>query len=119
MRILVIILLPVILYPIIIIYFNKYQDILIKSEFAALERQGLTLTKALALAENQYNLIEKNQNIKDNEIKHFDIPSDQSRNVVMPNPDFLYSTIFYDLSEKDLNINANMPDSTYLSLIHI
>ena len=61
MRILVIILLPVILYPIIIIYFNKYQDILIKSEFAALERQGLTLTKALALAENQYNLIEKNQ----------------------------------------------------------
>ncbi len=61
MRILVIILLPVILYPLIIIYFNKYQDILIKSEFAALERQGLTLTKALALAENQYNLIEKNQ----------------------------------------------------------
>ena len=60
--------------------------------------------------------IEKNQNIKDNEIKHFDIPSDQSRNVVMPNPDFLYSTIFYDLSEKDLNINANMPDSTYWSV---
>ena len=60
--------------------------------------------------------IEKNQNIKDNEIKHFDIPNDQSRNVVMPNPDFLYSTIFYDLSEKDLNINANMPDSTYWSV---
>jgi len=60
--------------------------------------------------------IEKNQNIKDNEIKHFDIPSDQSRNVVMPNPDFLYSTIFYDLSEKNLNINANMPDSTYWSV---
>ena len=34
----------------------------------------------------------------------------------MPNPDFLYSTIFYDLSEKDLNINANMPDSTYWSV---
>ena len=60
--------------------------------------------------------LEKNQNIKDNEIKHFDIPSYQSRNVVMPNPDFLYSTIFYDLSEKDLNINANMPDSTYWSV---
>ena len=56
-RILVIILLPVLLYPIIIIYFNKYQDILIRSEFAAIERQGLTLTKALALAENQYGLI--------------------------------------------------------------
>ena len=61
MRILVIILLPVLLYPIIIIYFNKYQDILIKSEFAAIERQGLTLTKALALAENQYGLIQRNQ----------------------------------------------------------
>ena len=60
-RILVIILLPVLLYPIIIIYFNKYQDILIKSEFAAIERQGLTLTKALALAENQYGLIQRNQ----------------------------------------------------------
>ena len=61
MRILVIILLPVLLYPIIIIYFNKYQDILIRSEFAAIERQGLTLTKALALAENQYGLIQRNQ----------------------------------------------------------
>ena len=60
-RILVIILLPVLLYPIIIIYFNKYQDILIRSEFAAIERQGLTLTKALALAENQYGLIQRNQ----------------------------------------------------------
>ena len=59
MRILVIILLPVLLYPIIIIYFNKYQDILIRSEFAAIERQGLTLTKALALAEDQYGLIKK------------------------------------------------------------
>ena len=61
MRILFIILLPVLLYPIIIIYFNKYQEILIKSEFAAIERQGLTLTKALALAENQYGLIQNNQ----------------------------------------------------------
>jgi two-component system sensor histidine kinase ChvG len=61
LRILFIILLPVLLYPIIIIYFNKYQDILIKSEFAAIERQGITLTKALALAENQYGLIQNNQ----------------------------------------------------------
>ena len=52
MRILFIILLPVLLYPIIIIYFNKYQDILITCEFAAKEIPGLTLTKALALAEN-------------------------------------------------------------------
>ena len=63
-----------------------------------------------------HNKIEKNQSIGDNEIKHFDIPNHKSRDVVMPNPDFLYSTIFYDLSEKDLNINANMPDSTYWSV---
>lgn len=61
LRILFIILLPVLLYPIIIIYFNKYQDILIRSEFAAIERQGITLTKALALAESQYGLIQNNQ----------------------------------------------------------
>ena len=61
LTILFIILLPVLLYPIIIIYFNKYQDILIKSEFAAIERQGITLTKALALAESQYGLIQNNE----------------------------------------------------------
>jgi uncharacterized membrane protein len=60
--------------------------------------------------------IEKNQNIKDNEIKHFDIPSDQSRDVVMPNPDFLYSVSFYNLSKKDLNLKGNMPDSSYWSV---
>ena len=60
-RILVIIALPVILYPLIIIYFNKYQDILINSEFEAIERQGLTFSKAIGMAENQYGLIEKNK----------------------------------------------------------
>ena len=60
--------------------------------------------------------IEKNQNIKDNEIKHFDIPSDQSRNVVMPNPDFLYSISFYDLSKGEVNLKGTMPDSTYWSV---
>ena len=60
-RILVIIVLPVILYPLIIIYFNKYQDILINSEFEAIERQGLTFSKAIGMAENQYGLIEKNK----------------------------------------------------------
>ena len=61
MRILFIILLQVLLYTSIIIYFNKYQKILIKSEFAAIEIQGLTLTKALALAANHYGLIQNNQ----------------------------------------------------------
>ena len=60
-RILIIIILPVIMYPLIIIYFNKYQDILIRSEFEAIERQGLTFSKVIGMAEDLYGLIEKNK----------------------------------------------------------
>ena len=60
--------------------------------------------------------IVNNQNVHDNELKHFDIPNDQSRDVVMPNPDFLYSISFYDLSNGDLNLKGKMPDSTYWSV---
>lgn len=60
--------------------------------------------------------IVNNQNVKDNELKHFHIPNDQSRDVVMPNPDFLYSTSFYDLSNGDINLKGKMPDSTYWSV---
>jgi len=63
-----------------------------------------------------HNKIEKNQSIGDNEIKHFDIPNYNSRDVVMPNPDFLYSVSFYDLSSGDLKLKGNMPDSTYWSV---
>jgi uncharacterized membrane protein len=63
-----------------------------------------------------HNKIEKNQDIGDNEIKHFDIPNYKSRDVVMPNPDFLYSVSFYDLSSGDLKLKGNMPDSTYWSV---
>lgn len=63
-----------------------------------------------------HNKIEKNQSIGDNEIKHFDIPNHKSRDVVMPNPDFLYSVSFYDLSYGDLKLKGNMPDSTYWSV---
>ena len=63
-----------------------------------------------------HNKIEKNQDIGDNEIKHFDIPNYKSRAVVMPNPDFLYSVSFYDLSSGDLKLKGNMPDSTYWSV---
>ena len=62
------------------------------------------------------NKIEKNKDIGDNEIKHFDIPNYKSRDVVMPNPDFLYSVSFYDLSSGDLKLKGNMPDSTYWSV---
>jgi uncharacterized membrane protein len=60
--------------------------------------------------------MEKNQNLQDNEIKHLDVPNHKSRDVVMPNPDFLYSVCFYDLSEGDLNLTGTMPDSTYWSV---
>ena len=60
-RILLIIIFPVIFYPFIILYFNKYQEILINSEFLAMERQGTTFAKAIGMAEDQYGLIEKNK----------------------------------------------------------
>ena len=60
-RILIIIIFPVIFYPFIILYFNKYQKILINSEFLAMERQGTTFAKAIGMAEDQYGLIEKNK----------------------------------------------------------
>ncbi len=58
-RILVLIILPVIFYPLTIIYFNKFQDFLIISEFEAIERQGLTFSKTIGLLDEQYALIEK------------------------------------------------------------
>ena len=60
-RILIIIIFPVIFYPFIILYFNKYQEILINSEFLAMERQGKTFAKAIGMAEGEYGLIEKNK----------------------------------------------------------
>ncbi len=60
-RILVIIILPVVFYPLLIIYFNKYQDILIRSEFEAIERQGLTFAKTIGMLEEEYGLIQKNE----------------------------------------------------------
>ena len=39
------------------------------------------------------------------------------RKVVLPNPDFIYSACFYDVSKNDLVITGNFPDSTkYCSL---
>lgn len=38
------------------------------------------------------------------------------RTVVMPNPDFVYSALFYDVSEHDIVITGTLPDSTYGSL---
>ncbi|MDB5284709.1 MAG: putative integral rane protein [Bacteroidota bacterium] len=38
------------------------------------------------------------------------------RRVVLPNPDFIYSALFYDVNDKDLTISGTLPDSTYASV---
>jgi uncharacterized membrane protein len=38
------------------------------------------------------------------------------RRVVMPNPDFVYSALFYDVADKDISVSGILPDSTYASV---
>jgi hypothetical protein len=38
------------------------------------------------------------------------------RQVVLPNPDFIYSALFYDVNSKDLVLTGLFPDSVYASL---
>jgi hypothetical protein len=38
------------------------------------------------------------------------------RQVVMPNPDFVYSAFFYDVNEKDVVVSGVLPDSGYASV---
>jgi uncharacterized membrane protein len=38
------------------------------------------------------------------------------RRVVMPNPDFVYSALFYDVRNKNLTVSGVLPDSTYASI---
>jgi len=42
--------------------------------------------------------------------------AENSRVIPLPNPDFLYSTINYDLDESVLKISGIVPDSTYWSI---
>jgi len=42
--------------------------------------------------------------------------AENSRVIPLPNPDFLYSTINYDLKENVLKISGIVPDSTYWSI---
>ena len=60
--------------------------------------------------------MKNDHNINDNELKFYNLPSDKSKEVVMPNPDFLYVTSFYDLKNSPLNLTGKMPDSTYWSV---
>ena len=42
--------------------------------------------------------------------------AENSRVIPLPNPDFLYSTINYDLKDNILKISGIVPDSTYWSI---
>jgi len=51
-----------------------------------------------------------------NRIVHAPRVSAQSRTVVKPSPDLLYSVCGYDLSEKPLHVTASVPEDTYWSV---
>jgi len=52
-----------------------------------------------------------------NTVYHAGKTNSSMRKVVLPNPDFIYSACFYDVSNKDLVITGAFPDSTkYCSL---
>ena len=38
------------------------------------------------------------------------------RKVVMPNPDFVYSALFYDITDHPITVSGVFPDSTYASV---
>ncbi len=52
----------------------------------------------------------------DNTFRFPELPDAESRAVVKPNPDFLYVTGFYDLSDGPLQVSGQLPDSTYWSV---
>lgn len=52
-----------------------------------------------------------------NTVIHAAQPDAQMHKVVLPNPDFIYSACFYDVSDHDLVIRGEFPDTTqYCSL---
>jgi len=55
-------------------------------------------------------------NILENELRITPFPAEDSRAVVMPNPDFAYVSMFYDLDKGPIYISGLMPDSTYWSV---
>jgi uncharacterized membrane protein len=49
-----------------------------------------------------------------NTVIHAPVTNAKLRKVVLPNPDFIYSAVFYDISEYDLQISTHFPsDSQY------
>ena len=47
-----------------------------------------------------------------NTVIHAPATDAKLRKVVLPNPDFIYSAVFYDISDGDLHITAQFPDSS-------
>lgn len=45
-----------------------------------------------------------------------DVVTDEDRFVALPNPDFLYVAMGYDIRSSDLMLSGRMPDSTYYSM---
>ena len=52
----------------------------------------------------------------ENSFKHAELPDENSRFVVKPNPDFLYSSCFYDLNDGPLLVEATALPTSYWSL---
>lgn len=63
-----------------------------------------------------YKKVTTERGIGYNECFAIDLPDENMRAVVMPNPDFLYVGCFYDLSDGPLELTGDMPDSTYWSV---
>jgi len=60
--------------------------------------------------------IAKNRVSETNVVRFAEKPSEKNRVVPLPNPDFLYSTIGYDLENKVLKITGSVPNATYWSI---
>lgn len=54
--------------------------------------------------------------IQENQTRLLPFPEEDDRAVVMPNPDFAYVSMFYDVEQGPLHITGKMPDSTYWSV---
>ena len=63
-----------------------------------------------------YRGAKKKINRTDNTFGFAKLPNAESKFVVKPNPDFLYSTCFYNLEDGPLHLEGDLPDSSYWSI---
>ena len=48
-----------------------------------------------------------------NEVRHHNLPTADTTDMLMPNPDFLVSSCFFNLEKSNLRINIKIPQNTY------